>query len=225
MTMGKPWVVALGAVLAGGLAGDSAPGTPVCRNAPSRIVIGGPAEPGQKLRVRGRVVQPDGQTPAAGVTVYAYHTDATGVYSRERGAPPRLRGFMTTDADGLFEYLTIRPEPYPTRTVPAHVHHQLWGGGWPPQWSEDLLFDDDPLVGPKERARSAELGRFGAIRRLTRADGTLETRIELRLKPEGDRFEMVIRHGLEACGVEPVRRDAPPAERGPGGRVPLSPPR
>jgi hypothetical protein len=32
----------------------------------------------------------------------AFQTDVTGVYNRERGAPPRLRGYMKTDAEGRF---------------------------------------------------------------------------------------------------------------------------
>jgi protocatechuate 3,4-dioxygenase beta subunit len=174
-----------------------------CTGAPASVVIAGPDEPGAQLRVRGRVVQPDGRTPAAGVTVYAYQTDASGVYAREAGAPPRLRGFMTTDAQGRFEYSTVRPAPYPGGRVAAHVHHQLWGGGFLPQWSEDLLLADDPLLSARERERSLRLGRFGGIQQPVRAsDGMLEARIELRLKPSGDRFEPVTLHGLEACGVE-----------------------
>jgi protocatechuate 3,4-dioxygenase beta subunit len=176
-----------------------------CAGAPAQVEIAGPQEAGIPLRVRGRVLQPDGRTPAPGVTVYAYQTDASGLYAREECAVPRLRGFLTTDAEGRFEYRTVRPAPYPGGRVAAHVHHQLWGGGWPAQWSEDLLFADDPLLGPRERERSTQLGRFGGIKEPRRGpDGVLEVEIELRLKPRGDRFEAVIRHGIDACGVEPA---------------------
>jgi len=177
-----------------------------CVGAPWRIVIAGPEEPGERLRVRGRVRRPDGTTPAPGVTVYAYQTDATGVYAREAGAPPRLRGFMTTDAEGRYEYLTIRPGAYPGRMAAAHIHHQLWGGGWPAQWNEEILFDDDPLVSARERERSRSLGRFGAVRTTRRGtDGVLEVEHELRLKSKGDDFEEEILHGLRACGLAPER--------------------
>jgi protocatechuate 3,4-dioxygenase beta subunit len=168
-------------------------------------VIAGSQERGTPLRVKGRVLQPDGRTPAPGVTVYAYQADASGLYAREGGAEPRLRGFLTTDAEGRFEYRTVRPAPYPGGRVAAHVHHQLWGGGWPAQWSEDLLFADDPLVSPRERERSAQRGRFGGIRQPVRGpDGVLEVEIELRLEPRGDRFEPGTRHGIDACGIAPA---------------------
>jgi protocatechuate 3,4-dioxygenase beta subunit len=147
------------------------------------------------------VFRPDGRTPAAGVTVYAYQTDLTGRYAPPPG-PPRLRGWMTTDAEGRFEYLTIRPAPYPGWTTPAHIHHQLWGGGAAPQYNEDILFDDDPLVGAADRRRSEERGRFGSVRRPVRgADGVLEVVHDMRLKAAADAFEDNIRHGLEACGL------------------------
>lgn len=163
-------------------------------------------EPGEPLRVEGLLFAPDGVTPASGVVVYAYQTDVTGVYSRRPGDPPRLRGWMRTDASGRFAYRTIRPGSYPGGKNPAHVHHQLWGGGYPPQWSNDLLFDDDPLVGPGERARSEALGPFAFVRKAERgASGEGIVKLRLRLKADGDRFEESVRHGLEACAVEAPR--------------------
>ena len=156
-------------------------------------------EPGTRLRVEGLVFAPDGTTPAAGVFVYAYQTDATGVYA-PAGRPPRLRGWMRTDSDGRFAYDTIRPAPYPGGRNPAHVHHQLWGAGWPAQWGNDLLFEDDPLVPEAERRRSASLGAFAFVRPVVEhpLHGPL-AKLRLRLKPTGDRFEEGTRHGLEPC--------------------------
>ncbi|HMM36698.1 MAG TPA: hypothetical protein PKA62_18500 [Thermoanaerobaculia bacterium] len=156
-------------------------------------------EPGTRLRVEGLVFAPDGTTPAAGVVVYAYQTDATGVYASP-GRPPRLRGWMRTDADGRFTYDTIRPAPYPGGRNPAHVHHQLWGAGWPAQWGNDLLFDDDPLVPEPERRRSASLGPFAFVRAVEEPPphGAV-VKLRLRLKTAGDRFEDGTRHGVDAC--------------------------
>jgi protocatechuate 3,4-dioxygenase beta subunit len=111
-------------------------------------------EPGTALVIAGTVVAADGKTPAAGVVVYAYHTDADGYYQRtgqsgEAGEnQPRLRGWAKTDANGHFEFITIKPAPYPNRDIPAHVHVQAWGAGYPRQWFE-LEFEGDPLL-PKQ---------------------------------------------------------------------------
>lgn len=170
-----------------------------CLGARPEARLAPPGEPGSRLRVEGLVLAPDGTTPAAGVVVYAYQTDATGVYAPP-GRPPRLRGWMRTDSDGRFAYDTVRPGSYPGGRNPAHVHHQLWGAGWPAQWGNDLLFDDDPLVPEPERRRSSSLGPYAFVRPVEehRLHGPL-VKLRLRLKATGDRFEAVTRHGLEAC--------------------------
>src|SRR5260370_11419752 len=121
---------------------------------PSSGRIAPAGEPGTPLRITGTVVAQDGQTPLAGVVVYAYHTDADGYYRRvgasgEAGeGEPRLRGWVKTGADGRFEFSTIKPAPYPHREVPAHVHIHAWGAGYPRQWFE-LEFAGDPML-PKQ---------------------------------------------------------------------------
>jgi len=98
------------------------------RPAPSEITwqaqIVKKGEPGEPLIVAGRVLAPDGTTPAGSVTVYAYNTDAEGYYGENRKEyPPRIYGWMRTDAEGRFELSTIHPGCYPgTRAVidPRH---------------------------------------------------------------------------------------------------------
>jgi protocatechuate 3,4-dioxygenase beta subunit len=166
------------------------------RGAPSGIEIAGPGEPGTRLVVTGQVFRPDGVTPAAGVTLYVYQTDATGLYA-PTGTIPRLRGWMTTDEQGRYEYRTIRPAPYPSQPVPAHVHTQLWGGGAETQWNEELEFSDDPLLSDRSRRASAAAGRFGGVctPRID-PDGTQRCTHDLRLKPDSDEFQGGTRHGF-----------------------------
>jgi protocatechuate 3,4-dioxygenase beta subunit len=179
-----------------------------CERATPKAVLVKDGEPGQKLRVRGTVYRPDGVTPAAGVIVYAYQTDAKGQYARSPDRTPRIRGWVRTDARGHFELVTIRPGNYPSRSTEAHIHTELWGSGAPPQWGPNLNFDDDELLRIDRKRESEALGRFGFVKNPVRGpDGVYDTDWSIRLKEKGDFFESNIRHGIEPCGVDaPLRR-------------------
>ena len=197
-----------GTIVAAVLLRGTAPGAePVsgnpCERAGSVAVLAGPEEPGDRMAVTGTVFAPDGVTPAPGVFLYAYNTDASGHYNRERGEPPRLRGWMKTGPDGRYEYRTIRPASYPGSRIPAHVHTQLWGGGYQPQSGPELNFEGDPFLKDAEKEHSAKLGRFGFIRH-ARKDATGVWRVEqdIRLKPSGDPLSQIT-HGIQPCGIQP----------------------
>ena len=129
-----------------------------------------PGEPGEPLHVTGTIYGPDGTTPAAGVTVYAYHTDAEGLYSETNdNTNPRLKATVTTDARGRYELKTIKPAPYPGGGVPAHVHYRVSGPDLPEQRFE-LHFEGDPYLSRRAQESSARRGQFGSIRPLERDD-------------------------------------------------------
>jgi protocatechuate 3,4-dioxygenase beta subunit len=172
-----------------------------CAAAQAHAVLADAAEPGVRMVVRGRLFAPDGERPAAGVIVYAYQTDAKGVYAPQQSAPPRLRAFMKTDAEGRFRYETIRPGSYPGTRNPAHVHHQAWGGGWLPQWLAELNFADDPFVSAENRDRSAAASRFAWVQTPRKEGDVLGIDLNLRLKAEGASFGANVLHGREACGL------------------------
>lgn len=123
--------------------------------------IAGPEEPGEPLVLSGRVFQPDGRTPAAGILVYAYHTNTEGVYPRrgdETGNGRRhgyLRAWVRTDEQGRYRFRTVKPAPYPSRNEPAHVHMTLTGPDFDEYWIPSTLFAGDPLIREQDRQGNA----------------------------------------------------------------------
>jgi protocatechuate 3,4-dioxygenase beta subunit len=114
------------------------------QNAPSRIVVAGPDEPGERLVVTGRVI--DGTKLIAGASVYVFHTDVKGFYAPGVSADdaelnPRLHGALRTD--GRYQYETIRPGSYSGNA--AHVHYIVVAAGYRPRIF-DLWFQDDPIL-------------------------------------------------------------------------------
>lgn len=146
-------------------------------------------EPGEALVVEGRVVAPDGSTPAAGVIVFAYQTDRTGLYAPE-GTPSgtwRLKAWALTDAEGRFRFRTIRPGPYPSGSEPEHIHFTLEDGTYGRQLAPTLHFADDPLVTDEDKRAAAAAGRFGNVAVLRRdAQGRALVAFEIRLKTRPD---------------------------------------
>jgi protocatechuate 3,4-dioxygenase beta subunit len=144
--------------------------------------IAPPSEPGTPFIIHGQVIDVEGK-PAPAIEIFAYHTDGTGVYAKAGASDPwRLKGWAITDAQGRFEFRTIRPAPYPGRAIPAHVHLSLVTECCGRQ-SAEVMFDDDPIATPAYRSRNSAV-LFGKVD--TRSDGAQETSYTIRLKPTGD---------------------------------------
>lgn len=132
---------------------------------PASITIGGASEPGERMAISGRCLGWQDSKPAAGVIVYAYHTDATGSYA---GGPrgtrhARLRGWMKTGADGRYAFTSIKPAPYPDRTMPAHIHFIVLEPGRKPYWIDDIVFAGEFGVDAAYRAKLDLRGGDGVI--------------------------------------------------------------
>ncbi|WP_310095847.1 hypothetical protein [Pseudoxanthomonas sacheonensis] len=153
---------------------------------PARSRIAPLGEPGQPMTVTGRVYGADGK-PRSGVVIYAYQTNARGIYpvpARSSGqASSRhgsLRGWVRTGADGRYTFDTIRPGSYPTRDVPAHIHMHVIEPRCATYYIGDIMFTDDPLLTPGERNRKT--GRAGnGIATPTRSNGRWQVARDIRL--------------------------------------------
>jgi protocatechuate 3,4-dioxygenase beta subunit len=140
--------------------------------------IAGPEEPGERLVITGLVTDERGR-PARNIVVYAYHTDANGLY------PPapagtlgpaatrhgRLRGFVVTGDDGAYQFATIRPGGYPGSDTPEHVHMHVVEEGCH-YYIDDLMFRDDPRLTPEQQgAHSPGRGGPGIVTPMRTPDG------------------------------------------------------
>ena len=140
-------------------------------NAPSRIVVTPQSEPGESLVISGVVFQTDGRTPLRGASVYVYQTDARGYYAPDNARAsdnPRLRGYLRTDAQGRYEYRTVKPGSYPGTRNPGHIHYHVSAPGYAERVFE-IVFEGDTLI-PEQWRRDAENPQSGvAIVRLEAA--------------------------------------------------------
>jgi protocatechuate 3,4-dioxygenase beta subunit len=109
-------------------------------------------ERGEPLRIRGVVRDRTGQ-PVAGIIVYAYHTDASGIYPPSTTRHGRLRGWVKTDANGRYQFDTIRPGGYPNSNIPQHVHMHVIEPGRATYYIDEMVFSDDPRLTAEDRKR------------------------------------------------------------------------
>jgi protocatechuate 3,4-dioxygenase beta subunit len=122
----------------------------------SRARIAGKQERGEPLLIEGVVRTKDGK-PRPGVVVYAYQTDAGGLYPANEkfsGSARRhgtLRGWAMSDAEGRYAFETIRPGGYPGTDIPQHVHMHVVERGRCTYYIDDIVFTDDPRLTPAQR--------------------------------------------------------------------------
>ncbi|HXG68253.1 MAG TPA: hypothetical protein VNO70_24370 [Blastocatellia bacterium] len=154
------------------------------KDAPWKVTVAPKNEPGERLIVSGRVYGQDGKTPLAGVSIYVYHTDIRGYYSGETSDSnnPRLRGYMRTDAQGRYEYDTIKPGPYPASRVPAHIHYVVTAPGYQERIFE-IVFQGDPYLSDEIRAQAAREDSAFSLKALERdPQGVLRCTQDIRLR-------------------------------------------
>jgi protocatechuate 3,4-dioxygenase beta subunit len=129
------------------------------------------------MRLEGVVRDLRGE-PVPGVIVYAYQTDATGVYPPGNDARTpdgqlhgTLRGWLRTDDRGRYTIETIRPGAYPNDIEPQHIHIHVIEPGRCTYYIDDVVFDDDPRLTPAMRRRSTGRGGPGLTMPVKDAEG------------------------------------------------------
>lgn len=140
------------------------------------------SEPGTPLIIRGHAFAEDGTRPLANAIVFAYQTDRTGVYDVPGNGPHswRLKGWARTDAQGAFEFRTIRPGSYPNSNNPAHVHFTIFTADGQRYHAGEARFADDALNSAAQKSDSQREGKFGEIREV-RTEGSAQV-IDLNLR-------------------------------------------
>ena len=112
---------------------------------------------GERIRVHGRVMDEMGR-PVPGALVEVWQANAGGRYRHVKDgyfAPldPNFGGCgrTITDADGNYEFMTIKPGayPWPNRANdwrPAHIHFSLFGSSFGQRLISQMYFEGDPLI-------------------------------------------------------------------------------
>jgi len=111
---------------------------------------------GERITVSGRLLDVDGR-PIRDSLIEIWQANAAGRYRHRWGdwpAPldPNFRGGgrTVTDADGRYEFVTIKPGPYPwgnhpNAWRPAHIHFSLLGRSFEQRLVTQMYFPGDPL--------------------------------------------------------------------------------
>jgi len=165
---------------------ESAPHPPPPSTVSFSATIAARDEPGTPLIITGRVFHSDKKTLYAGLILYFYQTDESGVYNKTDGSflRPRLHGWVKTDKDGRYELRTIKPGSYPRRNESAHIHVTTKGSGTSARWLDEILFEGDPNLSDAERRKMDEMGRFSPVVRLSKdGNGVLHAVRDIILHP------------------------------------------
>jgi protocatechuate 3,4-dioxygenase beta subunit len=138
---------------------------------------------GERITLSGRLLDGAGR-PIADSLVEIWQANAAGRYRHRRDTWPAPLdpnfsggGRCVTDAEGRYEFVTIKPGPYPwgnhpNAWRPAHVHFSLLGRAFAQRLVTQMYFPGDPLLRhdpifnavPDPRVRERLVARFSLDR-------------------------------------------------------------
>ena len=156
------------------------------------LTLAASGEPGERMVLSLQLVARDGK-PLRDVRVHAYHTDASGQYTRERPMDEphaRLGGWLTLPAGGGFTLHSIRPGGYPRgvklggrdRHIPAHVHLDVEVEGRMLEHWQMVFADDSLLADPYWREWVKKLRQ--PVMKLRGEHGSWHGELQLAVDPE-----------------------------------------
>ncbi|MDA8386556.1 MAG: protocatechuate 3,4-dioxygenase subunit beta [Actinomycetota bacterium] len=112
---------------------------------------------GERINLSGRLLDGSGR-PLAGQLIEIWQANAAGRYAHagdRHSAPldPHFTGAgrTITGADGSFNFLTIKPGPYPWHNNPnawrpSHIHFSVFGRSFAERLITQMYFPGDPLL-------------------------------------------------------------------------------
>ena len=145
-------------------------------------------EPGIPMIIHGWLFDPDGAS-AGGIVVQAYQRDSDGFEfgpNDDTLTTWKLQGWVETDAEGRFEFKTIRPAPDHLGREGAHIHFTLESVDFGRQWAPKVFLSDDELVTADQRRRSEEAGEYGWVLEVQTVDSVQHVNVRIRLKEKAD---------------------------------------
>jgi len=122
----------------------------------SCVVPGGPRAIGQLISISGRVFDEDG-APIAGALIEIWQANSAGKYIHQldRHQAPLDANFtgqgrFLTNAEGQYEFRTIKPGGYPVMESdwwwrPPHIHYSIFGPSWMNRFVTQIFFPGEPL--------------------------------------------------------------------------------
>jgi len=157
---------------------------------------------GERIIVAGRVLDEDGR-PQPHTLIEMWQCNAAGRYLHARDDHPAPLdpnfsggGRVLTDAQGNYQFTTIKPGAYPWRNHhnawrPAHIHFSLFGTSFQTRLVTQMYFPNDPLFPfdpimqsvPDENARLRLVSVFDL--ELTKPEWALGYRFDIVLRGRG----------------------------------------